>query len=82
MKKISKIVLGLTVIVALTGCDTKPTNPTPPTEETETNMSGIFSSVRVYCDKEKGVEYIFFKSGYAGGATIRRNADGTVSTCK
>jgi uncharacterized lipoprotein NlpE involved in copper resistance len=81
MKTISKIVLGLAVIVALTGCDNKAKESENVGSRSET-MTKIADKMYVFCDKEKGVEYIQFDGYKAGGLTIRKNADGSVSTCK
>ena len=34
--------------------------------------------VSVIVDRETGVNYIFYKSGYGGGLSTRYNADGTL----
>jgi hypothetical protein len=81
MKTISKIVLGLTGVVALTGCNNKPKESKNVGSRSET-MTKIADEMYVFCDKEKGVEYLQFHGYKAGGLTIRTNADGSVSICK
>ena len=51
-------------------------------KRTEITGSEVFTAVKTYCDKEKNVEYMFIKSGYGGGLSLRYNTDGSVSTCK
>ena len=62
MKNLLKVVLGLSLVIALTGCEGE--------------------GVNVYCDKEKGVEYLIFKGYKSAGMTIRTNNDGSVSLCR
>ena len=81
MKTLTKIVLGLAVIVALTGCDNVAKEADNIGSRAET-LTKIADNMYVFCDKEKGVEYVLYKGYKAGGLTIRTNADDSVSTCK
>ena len=43
----------------------------------ETTYSQELGSVKIYVDKETGINYLFVQSGYAGGLTPLLNRDGT-----
>ena len=74
MKNLTKISLVLAIIMIFTGCD----DGSQKTKNTDTSVN---RGINVYCDKEKGVEYLIFKGHKSGGMTIRTNADGSVSKC-
>ena len=66
------ITLGLT----LTGCNE------PQTKAEAIHQNQRDNDVKVYCDKEVGVEYLKFSNfNGMGGLTLRVNPDGTVKTC-
>ena len=60
--------IALFFSIALCGCIPQEENPVAQTDS---------RSVNVYVDKETGVNYYTFHKGYAGGITVRVNADGS-----
>ena len=67
MKKIALILILSTVL--LCSCEFPASdNPTRNTDNLD---------IKIYVDGETGVNYYTFHEGYAGGMTIRLNADGT-----
>ena len=72
-----KVVLSILMLLVLNGCGVfvKGGNKVVDTYEHPTN-------VKIWCDKEKGVEYVLYDGYKAGGLTLRRNVDGSVSTCE
>jgi len=69
MKSLTKVLIVLIVAGLFAGCQL---------EEGDSLTGGV----QVYCDKEKGVEYLFAKDGYSGGLSLRYNSDGFVSKCR
>ena len=41
-----------------------------------------YSTYFTYCDKEYGVEYIQFRSGYEGGLSVRLDENGNPIRCE
>jgi len=73
-----KVVLSILMLLALNGCGgfvKSDGNKVVDSYEYPTN-------VKIWCDKEKGVEYVLYDGYKAGGLTLRRNVDGSVSTCE
>lgn len=64
-KKIGILIFALSIICCA-GCSEN-------NEPREKNGKDI----RFYVDKETGVNYFIYRGGYAGGMTVRLNADGT-----
>ncbi len=85
MKKLVLILLSLTLVLCLVGCDASETSYETKTEEapkkTEIDEVSI-SKILIWTDEETGVQYIVYrdKAGYGGmgGITPRLNADGTL----
>ena len=75
MKKIFSILIAVTLVLCLGGCDSESTN----IKTKESN-----SNIRIWTDKETGVQYVIYKEevykGGLGGITPRLNADGTLYT--
>lgn len=81
MKKI--VLASIAALVLFTGCDNS--NQSKVAENVQTRSEAytvIATDMKVFCDKEKGVEYLVFDDYKQDGMTIRTNADGSVSTCK
>jgi tRNA splicing endonuclease len=81
MKNLLKLTATLGLILLLSGCDNVSKESKNMTTRSEASTK-ISDDMYVFCDKEKGVEYLLYKDYRAGGLTIRTNADGSVSTCK
>ena len=80
MKKFLVILLALTLVLCMVGCD-MPIESNSEYVKTSTYES---KNIFVWTDEETGVQYIVYseKDGYGGmgGITPRLNADGTLYT--
>lgn len=66
MKKLFICIMIMIMMVTLVSCG-----------EDNTDLDEMkVGSVRVYVDKETGVNYLTFKSGYGGGITVRVDKSG------
>lgn len=75
MKKIFSILIAVTLVLCLGGCDS---------ESTSIKTKESNSNIRIWTDEETGVQYVIYKEkvykGGLGGITPRLNADGTLYT--
>ena len=81
MKKLLAIILTMAMALCAAGCsgteeETCQAEKQPFSRTTYDMQSTTYVSVIV--DKETGVNYVFYKSGYGGGLSPRYNADGTL----
>lgn len=75
MKKIVIVIISIACILGVTGCTkikTKENNQT--SFKCESTNSDY---LKIYVDKETGVNYIVYSGNRSGGMTVRLNADGT-----
>ena len=81
MKKLLAIILTMAMALCAAGCsgteeETCQAEKQPFSRTTYDMQSTTYVSVIV--DKETGVNYVFYKSGYSGVLSPRYNADGTL----
>ena len=81
MKKLLAIILTMAMVLCAAGCSGTEEETCQaekqPFSRTTYDMQGT-TYVSVIVDKETGVNYVFYKSGYGGGLSPRYNADGTL----
>ena len=81
MKKLSAIILTMAMGLCAAGCSGTEEETCQaekqPFSRTTYDMQGT-TYVSIIVDNETGVNYVFYKSGYAGVLSPRYNADGTL----
>lgn len=75
-KNLILVMVSIISVLCLVGCGELESEPVD--RETVNDDGHLDDSMNVYVDPDTGVNYLVFDGYYAGGMTVRYNADGTV----
>lgn len=65
-----KTLIIFSLVLTITGCNSS-----------QKLSTGVTADVSIFCDEEKGVEYLIFDGYNSGGMTVRYNINGSISKC-